>query len=91
MNSYWNRRELLAAGVALSLLPMPGRTTEVPAMLARPIPSSGEMLPVIGLGTYSVFDVDSTPEEIAIRTEIVATLLRHNAASAVSIPESTLI
>ena len=27
------------------------------AMLARPIPSSGEMLPVIGLGTWPVFDV----------------------------------
>jgi diketogulonate reductase-like aldo/keto reductase len=28
-----------------------------PAMMKRPIPSSGEMLPVVGLGTYQSFDV----------------------------------
>jgi diketogulonate reductase-like aldo/keto reductase len=28
-----------------------------PAMITRPIPSSGEAMPVIGLGTWSVFDV----------------------------------
>lgn len=28
-----------------------------PAMIARPIPSSGETMPVIGLGTWQVFDV----------------------------------
>ncbi|PYK87497.1 MAG: aldo/keto reductase, partial [Verrucomicrobia bacterium] len=27
-------------------------------MLARPIPSSGEKLPVIGLGTWQTFDVE---------------------------------
>ncbi len=31
---------------------------ESPAMLARTIPSSGEKLPVIGLGTWKAFDVD---------------------------------
>jgi diketogulonate reductase-like aldo/keto reductase len=44
-------------------------------MLDRPIPASGERLPVIGLGTYSVFDVESTPEEISKRSEIVEMLL----------------
>jgi diketogulonate reductase-like aldo/keto reductase len=34
----------------------PSSTAE-PAMLTRPIPSSGEAMPVIGLGTYQVFDV----------------------------------
>ncbi|HEV2100790.1 MAG TPA: aldo/keto reductase [Stellaceae bacterium] len=28
-----------------------------PSMLSRPIPSTGEMMPVIGLGTWPVFDV----------------------------------
>src|ERR1700749_4969430 len=30
-------------------------------MLKRPIPSSGEQLPVIGLGTWQTFDVGSSP------------------------------
>jgi len=44
-------------------------------MIDRPIPASDERLPVIGLGTYSVFDVESTPAEIAKRREIVELLL----------------
>jgi len=40
-------------------------------MISRPIPASGERLPVIGLGTYSVFDVESTPAQIDTRREIV--------------------
>lgn len=30
---------------------------------ARPIPSSGETLPVVGLGTFRVFDVGASPQE----------------------------
>jgi diketogulonate reductase-like aldo/keto reductase len=44
-------------------------------MIDRPIPASGERLPAIGLGTYSVFDIDSTPAEISTRREIVDLLL----------------
>lgn len=40
-------------------------------MISRPIHGSDERLPVIGLGTYSVFDVDSVPEAIAARRAIV--------------------
>lgn len=40
-------------------------------MLTRPIPDSGEMLPVIGLGTYIVFDVASDDESIASRRALV--------------------
>jgi diketogulonate reductase-like aldo/keto reductase len=40
-------------------------------MITRPIPSSGEDMPVIGLGTYKVFDVASSHEEIATRRAIV--------------------
>jgi len=32
-----------------------------PAMISRPIPSTGEAMPVIGLGTSQVFDVGSDP------------------------------
>lgn len=34
-----------------------------PSMLRRPIPRSGEELPVIGMGTYRTFDVGSGPGE----------------------------
>ena len=44
-------------------------------MLERPIPATGEMLPVIGLGTYSVFDVTSSEANIATRKEIVELLV----------------
>ncbi|MGC2203908.1 MAG: aldo/keto reductase, partial [Stellaceae bacterium] len=41
------------------MTPMPGA-----AMLTRPIPSTGEELPVIGLGTWRAFDV---PASAAVR------------------------
>ncbi|MBT8083217.1 MAG: aldo/keto reductase [Gammaproteobacteria bacterium] len=44
-------------------------------MLSKTIPVSGEQLPVIGLGTYSVFDVESSPGEIATRRDIVDKLV----------------
>jgi len=67
----WNRRNVLAAGAALAALPRFPFAMETTSMLSRPIPSSSEALPVIGLGTYEVFDVDSSPGEIATRKEIV--------------------
>jgi len=36
--------------------------TESVAMLTRAIPSTGEKLPVIGLGTWQAFDVDLTSD-----------------------------
>ena len=68
------RRELLQAGATLASLPLAGLASGK-HMNTRPIPASGERLPVIGLGTYSVFDVDSTTEQIAIRREIVNLLI----------------
>ena len=70
----WTRRDALIAGASLSMTPLLGRTEER-KMIDRLIPTSDERLPVIGLGTYSVFDVDSTPTEIAKRREIVELLL----------------
>jgi len=40
-------------------------------MISRAIPTSDEQVPVIGLGTYNVFDVESTADEIATRKSIV--------------------
>jgi diketogulonate reductase-like aldo/keto reductase len=72
--SRWTRRDVLLTGAALGSIPLAGMADER-RMISRPIPSSGESLPVIGLGTYSVFDVDSTPGQIATRREIVDLLV----------------
>jgi aryl-alcohol dehydrogenase-like predicted oxidoreductase len=60
------RREaarLIGASAAGLALPISARAaSESPTMLARSIPSSGEKLPVIGLGTWRAFDVDLTTD-----------------------------
>jgi diketogulonate reductase-like aldo/keto reductase len=73
-NKSWTRRDAIAASVALATAPLIG-SSEEQLMISRPIHASGERLPVIGLGTYSVFDVASTPEAIAERLDIVELLL----------------
>ena len=70
----WNRRDVMAAAAAMGIVPVVGLADER-RMISRPIPSSGEELPAIGLGTYSVFDVSSTAEKIAIPQQIVDLLL----------------
>ena len=67
---FWTRRQVLAAAGALGVTPIVG-ITEERSMIARPIPTSGETLPVIGLGTYRVFDVSGSADEIASRKNIV--------------------
>ena len=52
-----------AAGLLLPVRASRAQTkSESSAMLMRPIPSSGEKLPVIGLGTWRTFDVDLTSD-----------------------------
>src|SRR6266700_1251690 len=52
-----------AAGLCLPIAASRAQTkTESSAMLTRAIPSSGEKLPVIGLGTWQAFDVDLTAD-----------------------------
>ena len=70
----WTRREALTAAAALGSMPLVGITAGN-RMMTRPIPSSDEQLPVVGLGTYSVFDVASTPDAIAERLRIMELLV----------------
>jgi len=52
-----------AAGLFLPISAVRAQTkSELLGMLTRAIPSSGEKLPVIGLGTWNVFDVDLNPD-----------------------------
>src|SRR5215471_16017686 len=61
-NRMVTRREagkVIGGTAAALVLPVIGEAKgESSAMLTRTIPSSGEKLPVIGLGTWKAFDVD---------------------------------
>ncbi len=43
-------------------------------MLTRPIPSTAEPLPVVGIGTWQTFDVGSDPAALAQRREVLSIL-----------------
>ena len=73
----WNRRQIITAGAVLGAAPGIGMGIEPSEMRRSTIPATGETLPVIGLGTYIAFDVDSTPSEIEQRKEIVEFLIAH--------------
>ncbi|WP_225984664.1 aldo/keto reductase [Noviherbaspirillum aerium] len=75
--SHLSRRDamrLIAAALgtvgtgANAVPPAPGGN----AMLSRRIPSSGEMLPVIGLGTWQTFDVGTTAADRAPLEQVLA-------------------
>ena len=70
----WNRRDVMLAAGAAGLLPT-ALVAEERTMIERTIPSSGEKMPVLGIGTYDVFDHASTPDAIARSREIVDILL----------------
>jgi aryl-alcohol dehydrogenase-like predicted oxidoreductase len=58
---------LLGAGAMMAMTNTPANSATT-AMIKRPIPKSGEPLPVIGLGTYIVFDVaPNAPETKELR------------------------
>ena len=60
----WNRRRALSALAAAAAYGTirPSLTLGQPrTMLARPIPSSGEQLPVVGLGSWITFNVGNDP------------------------------
>jgi len=64
-----SRRELLQAGVSAAALAVGGPVVAA-GMRTRPIPRSGEELPVIGMGTWRTFD---TAERAAL-VEVARTL-----------------
>ena len=76
----WNRRQVLATGAAIGLAPHSLLADDSGSMITKSIPSSGEALPIIGLGTYQVFDAASTAAEIASRSEIVDRLTASGAS-----------
>src|SRR5438445_10910973 len=55
------RREVL--GLMAAAAALPAGSGAASHMLRRPIPASGETIPVVGLGTWRVFDVGGSPSE----------------------------
>ena len=62
--STWSRRGIILTATALAA---PARASQRPGgnverMRTRPVPRTGEQLPVIGMGTYRTFDVSESDE-----------------------------
>jgi diketogulonate reductase-like aldo/keto reductase len=66
------RRELLAGGVQIMAAAAISSGAERPATIVRRIPSSGEELPVIGLGTSGPFEVGDTAAELSPLQQVLA-------------------
>lgn len=62
--------KLLGAGALMTMTNLPANSALTP-MIKRAIPKSGETLPVIGLGTFIVFDVAPQAPEIAELKEVL--------------------
>lgn len=72
-----DRRRLLRGLAGAAALPALGieNAMAVPAMITRPIPSTGEAMPVVGLGTWPMFDVGADDASRRPLREVVRTLV----------------
>ena len=79
-----DRRQILklSTGIlvlpSLTLLASEGAEQNLPSALTlikRSIPSTGEMIPVIGMGTSRTFDANDNPETLAQLTEVMQVFL----------------
>ncbi|UCF21702.1 MAG: aldo/keto reductase [Gemmatimonadota bacterium] len=59
------------ASAALAFGRLPALAQQPSAIMKRPIPSSGELIPVVGLGTARTFDVGAAAEERAPLREVL--------------------
>ncbi len=62
------------AGAALTVAVAAPAAHAAETMRTRPIPKTSEPLPVVGLGTWRVFNIGNEPEERAPRQEIIEIL-----------------
>jgi aryl-alcohol dehydrogenase-like predicted oxidoreductase len=78
-----NRREWIGitagAGAALALHPHLLRALQQGALLQRAVPSTGEMLPVIGLGSSATFSQAARSEEIEALSAVIRTMIDQGA------------
>ncbi|MEP4486485.1 MAG: aldo/keto reductase [Halioglobus sp.] len=75
-----DRRSILQLGAAMMAVPPlalgeaaspASATASLGPLNTRAIPSSGEQIPVIGMGTSRTFDTDNDPESLAQLTEVM--------------------
>ena len=76
MKNIFTRREALAglaaAGAGLALSPFPSyANNDLKMILERKIPSTGERLPVVGLGSWQQFDVGAGAAERSPLKEVL--------------------
>jgi diketogulonate reductase-like aldo/keto reductase len=72
----FDRRSVFTGLAGIALMPELGSLAMAePAMMTRPIPSTGEKMPVVGLGTWPVFDVGSDDAARAPLREVVRGLV----------------
>jgi diketogulonate reductase-like aldo/keto reductase len=76
-----SRRQFIAASSAsiLASSKLAAQGTPATSMISKPIPSSGEPLPVIGLGTLEAFDVEITATERKSLSGVLNALASHGA------------
>lgn len=80
MTVRYNRRQalkVLGAGLTALWLPCSKLIAAGPTAVRKPIPSSDEPLPVIGLGTWRTFNVGSDPQLLAERAQVVDAFFQH--------------
>lgn len=68
-----SRRALLAGMLAAGLWPLLPEPLRAMGMHFRTIPSSGEAIPAIGMGTWLTFDVGDDVEALRVRTDVSRT------------------
>lgn len=73
-----NRRDWLAMtlGASASLALSPGDLFAQQRLLTRAVPSSGQMLPVIGLGSSATFSQVARKEDVAALRDVLQTLVK---------------
>lgn len=76
----YSRREIVKfcglAGLGIATFPLISGVKSQDKMIKRSIPSSEEMLPVVGLGTWQTFDVGNSKAELAVRKEVLMEMYR---------------
>ncbi len=76
----YSRREIIQlyglAGLGMTLTPSLFSFSQTEKMGQRTIPSSGEKLPMVGLGTWQTFDIGNSKSELEIRKQVLAQMYK---------------